>query len=203
MSGDNFAPLLALPYVRMLGFELRQEDEGLRGHLPFAEHLIGNPLVPALHGGVVGALLHLTASARLMAEAGAGAGKVPQVFSCTIEYLPRRNCAIAPRAPKSCRAPGASPICAPRHGSRIQARPSGRRRCSFCWGKNPGKGYFRALLTCRARAKARMPSGTFSVITEPAATNAPAPMLTGATRALLEPINTSAPIFVRCLALPS
>ena len=96
MNGDNFAPLLALPYVRMLGFELRQEDEGLRGHLPFADHLIGNPLVPALHGGVVGALLHLTASARLMAEAGAGAGKVPQVFSCTIEYLASpelRDCA--------------------------------------------------------------------------------------------------------------
>ena len=85
MNGTDFAPLLALPYVRMLGFELRQEDEGLRGHLPFADHLIGNPLVPALHGGVVGALLHLTASAWLMAEAGAG--KVPQVFSCTIEYL--------------------------------------------------------------------------------------------------------------------
>ncbi|HYP62907.1 MAG TPA: hypothetical protein VEQ16_03430, partial [Acidocella sp.] len=45
--------LLGLPYARMLGFDISLGAEGLRGHLPFAEHLIGNPLVPALHGGVV------------------------------------------------------------------------------------------------------------------------------------------------------
>jgi acyl-coenzyme A thioesterase PaaI-like protein len=85
MSEGDFGALLGLPYVRMLGFDVRQEAEGLRGHLPFAEHLIGNPLVPALHGGVVAALLHLTASARLMQDMPGS--KIPQIFTCTIEYL--------------------------------------------------------------------------------------------------------------------
>ncbi len=76
--------ILRLPYVRMLGFDVSCED-GLRGELPFAEHLIGNPLVPALHGGVIAALLHFTAAAQLMLEMEAL--RIPQVFGCTIEYL--------------------------------------------------------------------------------------------------------------------
>lgn len=77
--------ILRLPYVRMLGFDVSYEEEGVRGHLPFAEHLIGNPLVPALHGGVVAALLHFTAAAQWMLEMKSE--KIPQIFSCTIEYL--------------------------------------------------------------------------------------------------------------------
>jgi len=77
--------LLGLPYVRMLGFDVSYDDTGLRGHLPFAEHLIGNPLVPALHGGVIAALLHFTAAAQVMLEAPCE--KIPQIFTCTIEYL--------------------------------------------------------------------------------------------------------------------
>jgi acyl-coenzyme A thioesterase PaaI-like protein len=77
--------LQRLPYVRMLGFDVSQDAGGLRGHLPFAEHLIGNPLVPALHGGVIAALLHFTAAAQVMLEMRTE--RIPQVFTCTIEYL--------------------------------------------------------------------------------------------------------------------
>jgi acyl-coenzyme A thioesterase PaaI-like protein len=89
MSDENFAAARAalqnLPYVRMLGFDIAQDEAGLRGLLPYQEHLIGNPLVPALHGGVVAALLHFTAAAQLMLDAAEA--KIPQVFTCTIEYL--------------------------------------------------------------------------------------------------------------------
>ena len=74
-----------LPYVQTLGFDVSCEATGLRGNLPFAEHLIGNPLVPALHGGVIAALLHFTAAAQLMLELQSE--KLPQIFTCTIEYL--------------------------------------------------------------------------------------------------------------------
>jgi acyl-coenzyme A thioesterase PaaI-like protein len=77
--------ILGLPYVQMLGIDVTCENAELRGHLPFAEHLIGNPLVPALHGGVVAALLHFTAAAQLMLEMQSE--KIPQIFTCTIEYL--------------------------------------------------------------------------------------------------------------------
>lgn len=89
MSDEIFAATRAalqnLPYVRMLGFDITRHDDGLRGVLPYAEHLIGNPLVPALHGGVVAALLHFTAAALLMMDAPGE--KMPRVFTCTIEYL--------------------------------------------------------------------------------------------------------------------
>jgi acyl-coenzyme A thioesterase PaaI-like protein len=77
--------LLELPYVRTLGFDVAYADGALRGRLPFAEHLIGNPLVPALHGGVIAALLHFTAAAQVMLETDNA--KMPRVFTCTIEYL--------------------------------------------------------------------------------------------------------------------
>jgi hypothetical protein len=41
------------------------------------------------------------------------------------------------------------------------------------------------------------------VTTDPAPTIAPAPIDTGATSALFEPMNAPAPISVRCLAKPS
>lgn len=78
------AEILHLPYVRMLGFDVARDEAGVKGLLPFAEHLIGNPLVPALHGGVLAALLHFTATARLMLEMKSD--RIPQIFTCTIEY---------------------------------------------------------------------------------------------------------------------
>ena len=46
-------------------------------------------------------------------------------------------------------------------------------------------------------------SGTSSVTVEPAATFAPRPILTGAIRFTLEPMNAFAPITVLCFSLPS
>ena len=55
----------------------------------------------------------------------------------------------------------------------------------------------------RPRAMARAPSGTSAVMTDPAATSARAPTLTGATSAVFEPMKARAPISVRCLKTPS
>ncbi len=88
MNSPDFGPSLqtlgAMPYVQMLGLRVDFEDGAVMGRLPFAEHLIGNKLVPALHGGVIAALLHFTASAQLTLETGSG---TPCVFSATHEYL--------------------------------------------------------------------------------------------------------------------
>jgi uncharacterized protein (TIGR00369 family) len=72
-------PLLARwPYARFL--DVRLED-GLTV-LPFAPRLIGNPVLPALHGGVVAAFLELTALARLDAE-----GRRARTIDITVDYL--------------------------------------------------------------------------------------------------------------------
>lgn len=73
------------PYSRMMGFELAFTDGKLTARLPYADQLIGNPLLSALHGGTVAALLHFTAAAQLMLELGTAA--VPRAFTATNEFL--------------------------------------------------------------------------------------------------------------------
>lgn len=50
-----------VPYMQWLGIEFDRRGDELTGVLHFDEKLIGNPLLPALHGGVTAAFLELTA----------------------------------------------------------------------------------------------------------------------------------------------
>src|SRR5512147_3000459 len=59
------------------------------------------------------------------------------------------------------------------------------------------------IFTWRPRAIAIASAGTFSVMTLPAPTMAPAPIVTGATSELFEPMETLGPITVRDLLKPS
>jgi 3-hydroxymyristoyl/3-hydroxydecanoyl-(acyl carrier protein) dehydratase len=59
----------AIPYCRFLGVETDLKGNELTTILRFSDRLIGNPVLPALHGGVVGAFLEITAVIQLMLEA--------------------------------------------------------------------------------------------------------------------------------------
>ncbi|HEY3799360.1 MAG TPA: PaaI family thioesterase [Caulobacteraceae bacterium] len=72
----------ASPYARFLGFRVEAGPEGRVAVLPFAQPLIGNPVLPALHGGAVAAFLELAA----LAELGAGGGR-PRTIDMTVDYL--------------------------------------------------------------------------------------------------------------------
>jgi uncharacterized protein (TIGR00369 family) len=61
------------------------DGAAVTGVLPFAPHLIGNPILPALHGGVVAAFLELTAIAQLAQAAGEDAQ--PRTVDVTVDYL--------------------------------------------------------------------------------------------------------------------
>ena len=50
-----------IPYLRFLGLRFDIAGEELTAVLPFQPMLIGNPLIPALHGGVTAAFLEVTA----------------------------------------------------------------------------------------------------------------------------------------------
>lgn len=50
-----------VPYIQFLGIEFERRGDELTGILPFKESLIGNPLLPALHGGATAAFLEVTA----------------------------------------------------------------------------------------------------------------------------------------------
>jgi uncharacterized protein (TIGR00369 family) len=73
------------PYVRFLGFKAELAGDALTGVLPFSEHLVGNTFIPALHGGVIGAFLEMTALAQLFIVQPPGPR--PKTIDVTIEYL--------------------------------------------------------------------------------------------------------------------
>ncbi|GAA0291009.1 MULTISPECIES: PaaI family thioesterase [Rhodovulum] len=50
-----------VPYINFLGIEFERRGDELTALLPFDDKLIGNPLLPALHGGVTAAFLEVTA----------------------------------------------------------------------------------------------------------------------------------------------
>ncbi len=54
-----------VPYIGWLGIEFERKGDELTAILPFAEKLIGNPALPAIHGGVTAAFLESAAMMEL------------------------------------------------------------------------------------------------------------------------------------------
>ena len=84
-SGD-YGPLVsAIPYARFLGLRAILVEQTVRVHVPYAEKLIGNVGLPALHGGVSGACLETAALLQLIHEHGGVA--MPKTIDFTIDFL--------------------------------------------------------------------------------------------------------------------
>lgn len=77
--------LAAIPYARYLGLTVEEDAGGLVAILPFRDDLVGNPAVPALHGGVVGAFLELTALLQVMDLVDNA--RVPKPINFSVDYL--------------------------------------------------------------------------------------------------------------------
>jgi uncharacterized protein (TIGR00369 family) len=75
----------SVPYARFLGVQFELKGDELTAILPFKDTLIGNPVLPALHGGVVGAMMELTAVAQISLTQSTG--KVPKTIDISIDYL--------------------------------------------------------------------------------------------------------------------
>ncbi len=113
-----------LPYAQFLGLTTTSEGQALTVTMPFAQKLIGNPILPALHGGSTAALLELTAVAR----------SPPCIPGCACpgrSMSPWPICARADRsmstpAPESARPDAGSPMCWPRRGRKTRPNPSRR-----------------------------------------------------------------------------
>ena len=54
-----------VPYIQFLGIQIDRRGDELTGVLPYKDMLIGNPMLPALHGGVTAAFLEVTAIVEL------------------------------------------------------------------------------------------------------------------------------------------
>lgn len=79
------AMLGAIPYARFLGLKAELAGDEMTLVMPYAERLIGNVNLPALHGGVVGAFMEMTALAQLSISVGLARQARP--IDVTVEYL--------------------------------------------------------------------------------------------------------------------
>jgi uncharacterized protein (TIGR00369 family) len=85
-----------IPYAAFLGIRFDRRGDELTAVLPYADALIGNPLLPALHGGAVAAFLELAAVVELSwsilwegMEAGTGSAlpRLPKTIDFSVDYL--------------------------------------------------------------------------------------------------------------------
>ena len=75
-----------MPYVRFLGISIVPEGGGrFHTRLAFGERVIGNPVLPAVHGGVIGAFLETTAIFQVLLETDGE--RLPKPISLTVAYL--------------------------------------------------------------------------------------------------------------------
>ena len=81
----TFALLDGLPYARFLGLRTQLNGDDLSVVMPFADHLIGNPMLPALHGGSTAALLEMTAVAQV--SLSYPRLRLPRPINVTVAYL--------------------------------------------------------------------------------------------------------------------
>ena len=87
-----------VPYIGFLGIQFDRRGDELTAVLPYHDSLIGNPLIPALHGGATAAFLEVTAIVELawstlwdgMEAEGAlppGPLRLPKTIDFTVDYL--------------------------------------------------------------------------------------------------------------------
>jgi uncharacterized protein (TIGR00369 family) len=79
---DPAGPFSNSPFARFLG--IRLSDDGTLV-MPFSQKIIGNPILPAIHGGMTGAFLETTAIVGVTRELGVSA--LPKPIGLTVNYL--------------------------------------------------------------------------------------------------------------------
>ena len=84
-TGDYQALLDAVPYSQFLGLTAGLVSGELLTTMRYADHLIGNPTLPALHGGALGALLESAAIFELLWRAETIV--LPKTITITVDYL--------------------------------------------------------------------------------------------------------------------
>jgi acyl-coenzyme A thioesterase PaaI-like protein len=91
-----------VPFIQYLGIQFDRRGDELTAILPFDPKLIGNPALPAIHGGVTAAFLEVAAIIELAwstlwegmeqgqidpSEIGVGPLHLPKTIDFTVDYL--------------------------------------------------------------------------------------------------------------------
>lgn len=87
LAGRAALLLSRMPYAQQIGACLDEgtDDRGIVLRLPFQERLIGNTYLPAIHGGVIGSFMQITALVAAFAQLGEQ--RPPRFIDFSIDYL--------------------------------------------------------------------------------------------------------------------
>jgi acyl-coenzyme A thioesterase PaaI-like protein len=83
--GDYGLLLQRIPYAKLIGVECSRLGDELRFCLPANRDNIGNPLLPAIHGGVIAGFMELAAALHLLVFTGSPG--VPKIIDFSLDYL--------------------------------------------------------------------------------------------------------------------
>ncbi|MFL1524496.1 PaaI family thioesterase [Pseudomonas sp. O230] len=83
--GDYASLLHLIPYAKLIGVECSRVGDDLLFRLPANKDNIGNPLLPAIHGGVIAGFMELAAALHLLVFTGSPG--VPKIIDFSLDYL--------------------------------------------------------------------------------------------------------------------
>ncbi|MBD3656875.1 MULTISPECIES: PaaI family thioesterase [Marinobacter] len=84
-TGDFSRMLESIPYARWIGIECDRFGDDLIFRLPAREQNLGNPVLPAIHGGVIGGFMELSAAIYLMMSQDVL--RMPRIVDFSLDYL--------------------------------------------------------------------------------------------------------------------
>ncbi|WP_460060846.1 PaaI family thioesterase [Pseudomonas sp. H2_H09] len=82
---DYEALLNLIPYAKLIGIECTRLGDELLFRLPANKDNIGNPILPALHGGVIAGFMELSVALHLLVFTGAPG--LPKIIDFSLDYL--------------------------------------------------------------------------------------------------------------------
>lgn len=85
IAPDMNALIAAVPYCAWLGLSARVDGERIVLEMPYDAKLVGNPIIPALHGGVIGSFLETAAIVQTVFATKSAS--IPKPIDITIDYL--------------------------------------------------------------------------------------------------------------------
>ena len=84
-TGDFSRMLESIPYATWIGLQCDRFGDDLIFRLPKKEENLGNPILPAIHGGVIGGFMEMSAAIYLIMSQDTL--RMPRIVDFSLDYL--------------------------------------------------------------------------------------------------------------------
>ncbi len=84
-TGEYQSVLQAIPYAQLIGMDFQKFGQDVIFKLPDNVNNIGNPILPAVHGGVVGGFMEMSAAMHLLMFLDTPT--MPKIVDFSLDYL--------------------------------------------------------------------------------------------------------------------